>query len=120
MNRLLVLALALTALPLTSLANPRQEDRFLQGPEKVGEVRALAGTVIGIHPDPERTCYVVLADQPNRPQAAGLGGGGRFFLCDAHLELDMGQAWKGTAKQTGTRLARMGPRWRALPLFERT
>ena len=113
------LLLALVLFPLTGLAQTRANDTFLQGPEQVGEVRRLAGTVIGVHPGLEQTCYVVLADQPNRPQAHGLGGGGRFFLCGKRLTLEMGQPWKGTAKQTGTRLAKMGPRWRVLPLFEK-
>ena len=63
------LLLALVLLPLTGMAQTRANDRFLQGPEKVGEVRRLAGTVIGVHPGLEQTCYVVLADQPNRPQS---------------------------------------------------
>ncbi len=93
-------------------------DPFVQGPEKVGTSQRLAGTVIGVHPGLEQRCYVLLADRLNAPAAAGLGGNGRFFLCGDSLALDMNQAWKGTAKQTGTRLARVGPRWRVLPLFE--
>ena len=120
MRTFLALLLTLAVIPLAQAqVPPPQEDPFLRGPEQVGHTRQVSGRVIGIHRDLERTCYVVLADQPGRPEAAGLGGGGRFFLCDANLELAMGQAWKGVVKQTGTRLARMGPRWRVLPLFER-
>lgn len=118
MRLALLLLLLVPALAFAQPA-PRSGDSFLQGPERVGEVRRVAGSVIGVHRDLERTCYVILADQAGRPEAAGLGGGGRFFLCDARLELPMGAAWKGTVRQTGTRLARMGPRWRVLPLFER-
>lgn len=111
--------LAFLLTPVLGMAQVREADAFLRGPEHVGQVRQVAGTVIGVHPGLERTCYVVLADQINRPQAQGLGGGGRFFLCGQGLNLTMGQAWKGTVKQTGTRQARVGPRFRVLPLFEK-
>ena len=118
---LALLILTLTALPVAhAQVPPPKGDPFLRGPEQVGHVRQVSGTVIGIHRDLERVCYVLLADQPGRPEAAGLGGGGRFFLCDGSLELGMGKAWEGKVRQTDTRLARMGPRWRVLPLFERT
>ena len=114
---LLLIAFLLT--PVMGIAQDRKADAFLRGPEHVGQVRQAAGTVIGVQHGLERTCYVVLADRVNRPQAQGLGGGGRFFLCGQELQLTMGQAWKGTVKQTGTRQARVGPRFRVLPLFEK-
>lgn len=114
MRALLVLMLLLPSLVLA--APP--VDRFVQGPERVGQTQSLAGTVIGVHPGLETRCYVVRADRPGVAAAEGLGGNGRFFLCGPKLSLSMGQAWKGTAVQTDTRLARMGPRWRVLPLFE--
>lgn len=114
MRALLALMLMLPAL---ALAAP-PADSFVQGPEKVGTSQRLAGTVIGVHPGLENRCYVVLADRLDTKGAEGLGGNGRFFLCGRTLSLDMGQAWKGTARQTDTRLARVGPRWRVLPLFE--
>lgn len=111
-----LLALVLM-LPLAAWA-AQPPDSFVQGPEKIGTSQRLAGTVIGVHPGLENRCYVLLADRPGVVAAEGLGGNGRFFLCGKTLDLSMGQAWKGTAQQTSTRLARMGPRWRVLPLFE--
>jgi len=105
-------------LSLPSLALAQAADPFVQGPEKVGTSQRLAGTVIGAHLGPGGRCYVLLADRPGVPAAEGLGGNGRFFLCGKSLDLNMGQAWKGTVRQTDTRLARVGPRWRVLPLFE--
>lgn len=99
-----------------SLSAAAADDNFLQGPEQIGQVRRVQGTVIGLHVDPDRTCAVVLADLP-REHGQGMGGGGRFFLCSAQVEFTMGQAWKGQVKQTGTRRARVGPAWRTLPLF---
>ena len=109
-----ILACAFLLIP--ALATAAAEDAFLQGPEQVGQVRSVQGTVIGLHADPDRTCAVVLADLP-REHGQGMGGGGRFFLCSAQVEFTMGQAWKGQVKQTGTRRARVGSAWRTLPLF---
>ena len=115
MNRL-TLIVGLLALSGMALAQSRPAvDEFVQGPERVGQTRSLSGTVIGIHGQPEGTCYVMLADRGDRAWA-GLGGGGRFFLC-GRMQMTMGQAWQGRGRQTGTRLARLGPRWRVLPVF---
>lgn len=111
---------------LLALANPvmaqeaLEADAFVQGPEAKGQVRALAGTVIGTHVDLERNCYILLADRPEEGWE-GLGGGGRFFLCRPKGQaLEMGEYWTGTGVQEGTRLHRMGPRRRVLPLFTPT
>lgn len=113
---LMFLFLALPGLALSQARAPA--DGFVQGPERVGEVRKLSGTVIGIHEGLEETCYVILADRDAKAWA-GLGGGGRFFLC-GRMTLTLGQGWQGQARQQGTRLARLGPRWRVLPVFSLT
>lgn len=117
MKPFLSLALAmLLALPMISHAQT-PPDPFLQGPEDVGHTRSLAGKVIGVHTDLDRNCYIVLADRAAE-QWEGLGGGGRFFLCRSkNAPLAMGEQWSGAAVQEGTRLHRMGPRRRVLPLF---
>lgn len=111
-------ALVLLALAWPALAqNQTTSDPFLQGPESRGHTRNLAGKVIGIHHDPGRKCYIMLADRPGGGWE-GLGGGGRFFLCQSKGQpLNMGQHWSGKGTQEGTRLHRMGPRRRVLPLF---
>ena len=91
-------------------------DRFYQGPGGVGSTQDLSGVVIGDHSTQEINCYVVLADK-KEPNWAGLGGGGRFFLCQKILILNMNQIWSGRAKQIGTRQARVGPSWMVLPIF---
>lgn len=108
--------LLLSLLLASSHSMAAQHESFLQGPGRIGQERAVQGTVIGIHNDLGRTCALMLADLP-REHWEGLGGGGRFFLCSPNLGFQMGQTWTGQVKQTDTRRARVGPMWRTLPLF---
>lgn len=113
---MLRLTLLLTILLASGLSAAAPRDDFLQGPERVGQERAVQGTVIGIHYDLGRTCALMRADVPTE-HWEGLGGGGRFFLCSPILGFQMGQTWEGQVQQTETRRARVGPMWRTLPLF---
>lgn len=96
-----------------------QPSSFQQGPEQVGQTQTLAGKVIGAHQDLGRTCFIVLADQA-KPGYEGMGGGGRFFLCQEDPTLSMGDTWQGKATQTGTRMLRVGPRMRVIPMYIET
>lgn len=115
MIRCLILSLLLAASPVVLAQDHSLGDPFLKGPERVGHARDLAGRVIGVHRDPGRNCYIIQADQPGASRR-GLGGGGRFFLC-SRQSLSMGEYWEGHGVQEGTRLHRMGPRRRVLPMF---
>lgn len=90
---------------------------FYQGPGEIGHKDTIAGTVIGIHSGVERDCYLILADI-QQPGWEGLGGAGRFFLCGTRKPLEIGQAWNGRVVQKDTRMARVGPKWRPIPVFE--
>lgn len=92
---------------------------FQQGPEQVGQILQLSGKVIGVHHDLTQTCFIVLADT-NRPKWEGLGGGGRFFLCQQTPTLSMGDMFNGKVVQKGTRMLRVGPRMRVTPLYWET
>lgn len=115
MIRCLILTAMLATSPVAFSQDHAQGDTFLKGPERTGHSRDLAGKVIGVHRDLQRNCYIIQADRPT-PGWEGLGGGGRFFLCTSE-SLSMGHYWKGHGVQEGTRLHRMGPRRRVLPLF---
>lgn len=106
----------LVLLALTGTHPSAQAQDFFQGPGQLGETRALAGTVIGRHAGPDSPCYLILADGPR----AGVAGGGRFFVCTARPTLTVGQRWEGRGQQTGTRRAKLGPRWRTFPVFTPT
>lgn len=115
MIRAIFLAAMMAMSPIALGQDHALGDPFLKGPERVGHARDLAGKVIGVHRDLGRNCYIIQADRPT-PGWEGLGGGGRFFLCTGD-SLAMGAYWKGQGVQDGTRLHRMGPRRRVLPLF---
>lgn len=89
---------------------PPAADPFHQGPERVGRTVYVSGRVIGLRDD----CHLVLADRPGAAWR-GLGGGGRFFYCSE--EVGPGQMVEGAVEQVGTRRARVGPRWRVLPVY---
>lgn len=91
------------------------DDGFSQGPEQVGETMALSGTVIGIRNEIDRRCHVLRVDRAGWPE--GMGAGGRALICSPTMSLEIGQQWKGRARQTDTGWVRMGPRWRIVPLF---
>lgn len=99
-----VLAL-LALLPLSALAQG-----FQQGPERIGAVEHLEGRVLGVHD----ACALVLADT-QREGWEGLGGGGRFYYCADGLV--PGATVNVDAVQVGTRWARVGPRWRVVPVY---
>lgn len=84
--------------------------QFQQGPEQMGATVYLQGRVIAIHGQ----CALVLADTA-RPGWEGMGGGGRFFYCAPDMKIDQEVSGKGV--QTDTRFARVGPRWRVLPVY---
>lgn len=86
---------------------------FEQGPGAIGVQRNLAGKVIGLHGE----CALVLADT-QRPGWEGLGGGGRFFYCAPRMV--MGKQLEVVGIQRGTRLARVGPRWRTVAVYHPT
>lgn len=111
MNKILFACLMLLSLPVLG------QDKFYQGPGEIGRRDEVAGTVVGIHPGPGQDCYLLLADIPGS-QFSGLGGAGRFFLCGTKQELEMGQHWKGRVIQVDQRLARIGPRWRPVSVFQ--
>lgn len=117
MNKLIaMLCLLVSSAAYAPLASA---DTFLNGPGRIGEAREVSGRVIGFQSYPEQSCYLLLADIPGRKGGEGMGGGGRFFLCDRSDFLSLHQQWSGAVHQTGTRRARIGPRWRVVPVFER-
>lgn len=93
-----------------------QGSEFLQGPEKVGEVMAFSGTVMGIRNGLDRRCHILRVDRKDWPP--GMGAGGRAVLCSSTLSLEMGQMWKGSARQTGIDRLRMGAKLRRVPRFD--
>lgn len=100
------LTTALAALLALTGATPTD---FQQGPETVGLVVHLQGQVIAWRDG----CALVLADRP-QPGWEGLGGAGRFYWCQA----SDAERVDGQGVQVGTRWARVGPRWRVLPVYE--
>lgn len=103
---------------LASVGNASAQADFQQGPERVGQRQALAGTIIGEQRGFGLDCVVILADRAEST-VRGLGGGGRFFLCGAAAQsVVIGQHWQGQGRQTATRRARVGTRWRVLPVYE--
>lgn len=92
---------------LLALASPPQD--FQQGPERVGQVVHVSGRVIGWRGE----CALVMADRPGEAWQ-GLGGAGRFYWCDD----TQASRIDGEGLQVGTRWARVGPRWRVLPVYE--
>lgn len=101
--------------PLSVLA--AATDPFIQGPGRAGQVMLVRGTVIGQKDEMNRACYVILADRLDAPAARGLGGGGRFLLCNPPKSLGMGQEWSGRVRQEGTTRLRAGAYWRVSPVF---
>lgn len=99
------LTTALAALLALTGATPTD---FQQGPENVGQVVHVSGRVIGWRDD----CALVLADR-QQPEWEGLGGAGRFYWCHPSA----GSHVDGQGVQVGTRWARVGPRWRVLPVY---
>lgn len=89
---------------------PPAADPFHQGPESVGRMVYVSGQVIGLRHD----CHLVIADRPGN-EWRGLGGAGRFFYCADGVAV--GDRVEGAVEQVGTRRARVGPRWRVLPVY---
>lgn len=90
---------------------------FQQGPGEIGRILHLSGKVIGEHYMLEEKCVLVLADRGEKEEMKGLGGNGRFFLCNTSYS--MGDYVEGKMQQTGIRRARAGAVWRPFPVYRK-
>ncbi len=107
---------AITLLLLISQVTYAQPP-FQQGPGEIGRILHLSGKVIGEHRMLEEKCVLVLADRGEKEEMKGLGGNGRFFLCNTSYS--MGDYVEGKMQQTGIRRAKAGAVWRPFPVYKK-